>query len=213
MSVKLTGSHDYYGKGKASYVARLTGRDSKWTFSREFLAKGQDRRDAVAEVIEPGLYEVRNVDKKERVTDEYVIVLEDADGDLEQHDATKADAMKITKLLDERRAFDAIVGPTDDGWEYVTRRKAEAAAVAQTIDAATEACWDALKTMPEAQAKKVLAALRVRCSPPKPKAAEPLPAETPVGVVSDHAQEQGTTEGELGLTPTPTLPETSPVTM
>lgn len=209
MSVKLTGSHDAYGSPKKAYVARLTGRDSKYTFAREFLAKGEGRRDAVVEVIEPGLYEMRNVDKKERVTDEYVLILEDADGDLEQHDASKADAMKITKLLDEGRAFDAIVGPSDDGWEYVTKRKAEAATIARNLDAAIEACWDCLKPLSEAQAKKVLAALRVRCSPPKPKAAQPLREDAPVGVASDYAQDHGRTEADLGLTPTPVLTESA----
>lgn len=43
---------------------------------------------------------------------------------------------------------------------------------AQTIDTATQQCWAILQALPEKDAKKVLASLKVLVSPPKPKAGE-----------------------------------------
>ena len=177
MSVILTGHHNYYGAGKKAYVAQITGRDAKFTFAREFLANGENRRDARAEVIDPGLYETRSVDKKERVTDAYTLVLEIND-ELSEFDASKADALKITKLLDDGRPFDTIVEPLDDNWGYMTKKRAERVKVSQEIDDVVRECWAHLRSMSEAQKKKVLTALRLLCSPPKPVTEVPV-AEVP----------------------------------
>lgn len=204
--ITLRATHDCRDSKHLARVAHITGRCPKWTFASVVVSKGgRNRTDGEADIDTPGLYEIRSVDRKDRQSERYVLIIEDADGDLVEWDCEKADAMKIAKAMDAGRPFAEIVVCDTDEWSFRTERQAERAAVAATLDAAIEACWDALKTLPEASAKKALAALRVRCSPPKPKAAEPLPAETPVGVVSDHAQEQGTTEAELGLTPTPVL--------
>jgi hypothetical protein len=61
---------DYSGK---QFVARIAGRDNKYTFQREFLGR-KEGKSVYVEVDEPGLYQERDVDSKGRVTDYYYIV-------------------------------------------------------------------------------------------------------------------------------------------
>ena len=111
--------------------------------------------------------------------------------------------MRIAKALDAGRRFAEVVEGDADGWSYVTPRQAEQKAAAQTIDTATEACWAALQALPEAQAKKVLAALRQRVSPPRAAEDVGLSADAPAGVVADANLDAGVPAEQVGLAPTP----------
>jgi hypothetical protein len=182
---------------KKAYVARITGRDPKYTFKKEFLA-GKDSYD----VDEPGLYEVRNVDKKGRPDDEWVIVLMVGEK-LEEFSADKSEAMAIAKAL-EQRDIDAIAEPNmeNSGWHLITAKQAEKAAIAHSIDSATRDCWAILSAFPEKEAKKVLWALKVLVSPPKKAVGIEVRDETPVGVVRDMCEEAGADMSvNGGLTP------------
>lgn len=283
--ITLKAREDYNSKyapagTKKAYIARITGRDSKMTFAREFIGKTS------ADVDEPGLYATRDVDKKGRAGDEeYTLILE-VGGELEEFSADKEDAMKIAKALDAGRRIEQIVeyveadaecaalhaevlavsktlitvgspdwigqarragvpiGPDataeqaaeilaqhqaasrqrmenaadrrnalmagtdkyiESGWRLVTPKQAEAAVVAKTIDTATDACWQILQALPEKEAKKVLAALRVRLTPPKPATLLGMDEQTPAGVVTDAHLDAGTPPDQLGLTPTPVI--------
>ena len=188
---------------KKAYIARITGRDSKMTFAREFLGHGDVMVD------DAGLYEVRTTDKKGRADDEYILLLDcpafpAKDGDtIRSFIASREEAMKLAKAM-ESRTIDAIAEVVDATsekraertWAFVTPKQAEKAAVAQTIDSATNACWSILQALPEKEAKKVLAALKARVSPKLPATVEPLLPETPCGIVNDYAQTNGSVAGQ-----------------
>jgi hypothetical protein len=186
-----------YGYGGKQFIARITGRNSKFTFDYEFIGKkgGKRNESSEADVDDPGLYICRDIDSKGRVEDRFRLIV--GEGDAQKVVRTdKEDAMKIAKAMDSGRRFSDIV---DDHGCTITERQAEVAATAKTIDEAVASCWAILQALPEKEAKKVLAALRVRVSPPKVGLAE----ETPVGIASDAAQDAGVPEAVLGLTPTP----------
>jgi hypothetical protein len=169
-----------YGFGGKQFVARITGRHEKFTFAYEFLGRKEGKRgeSTSADVDTPGLYITRNWGRKNNAEDSYVLIIE-KDGELEECSADKADAMKIAKALDAGRRFDEIVEVDANGWRMLTPKAAEMAAVAQTIDTAAEACWKVLMSLPEKEAKKVLAILKTRVSPPKPAAALQPTSDTP----------------------------------
>lgn len=217
MSIKINVSNGYNERfapagAKKAYLARITGRDSKMGFAREFLGKDD------VYIVDPGIYERRETDKKGRSDDSYILVLDcpafpTEDGDtLRTFVADKEQATKIAKAMDDGRRIDAIAAVVDASskvrsertWEFVTVKKAESRAIAQTIDAATESCWAILQALPEKEAKKVLAALRVRVTPPKAAADLGLVENTPVGIVSDVSQESGATQTPDGFEPTQT---------
>lgn len=107
--ITLTARHDAYGSDKKAYVARITGRDSKFTFQREFISRGgRDRTDATADVDDPGVYELRAVDKKGRVSDGYVLIVETPDG-LRKFPCGKEDAMKVAREVEKGRPFSELV--------------------------------------------------------------------------------------------------------
>ena len=199
----------YTPGAKKPYIARLTGRDSKVTFAREFIGATS------IDVDEPGIYECRAVDKKGRADEcEYVLLLDcpaypDADGEtINEYDATKAEAMKICKALDEGRSIDAICACIDTHkWELMTKHAAESKQAAETIDAVIEACWEEIHKLPEKDAKKVLADLRARVSPPKitPAVQALATTEAPTGVVADAALDAGTHPAVMGMETTPAI--------
>lgn len=170
-TVTLTASADYGHTGQ--YVARLTGRNSKFTFEREFLGSKVGKRGEYtkATVDDPGLYELRDVTRKGKV-ERYRLVLARGE-DLVTVHTDKADAMGIAKALDAGRAFaDVVRLDGSDSYEILSAKAAERAAVAQTVDSAIAACWAAIEALPPKESRKVLAALRTRLNPPKES--EPL---------------------------------------
>jgi len=182
---------------KKAYIARITGRDPKMTFAREFHGKE-------VMVDEPGLYELRNTDKKGRPDDEYCIIYPDVDGSLVEESVDKEFAMKLAKLLDSR----SIESCLDSNGEIVTAKQAEKAVVARTIDDVTNACWTLIQTLPEKEAKKVLAALKARVSP-KQIAQSPLSPETPCGIVTQVGMDSTPAiAGTVGMDEPETLRET-----
>ena len=218
MSIKINVQNGYNERyapegAKKAYLARITGRDSKMTFAREFLGRGEVILD------EPGLYEHRDTDKRGRADDGWILVLDCPDfpdqsgGTLRSFWAKKEDAMKIAKEMDKGRRIDHIcevVDATawkrkDRTWAFVSPRQAEKAEVAKTIDQATEACWAVLSGLPEREAKKVLTSLRQRLTPPKQAQELGLAENTPSGIVADANQDAGVSSEQLGLEPTPII--------
>jgi hypothetical protein len=172
--ISLSASADFGLTGQ--YVARITGRDAKFTFAREFVGAKYGKRNegTSADVDDPGLYECRDVTRKGRV-DRFWLVVE-VDGQLVKLRSDKEDAMAIARALDDRRPFVEIVEASQNAgsdppvymYEIVSPKAAKAAQQAQTVDRAIEACWAAMQALPEKEAKKVLRALAARVSPPKP---------------------------------------------
>jgi hypothetical protein len=75
------------------------------------------------------------------------------------------DEMKsLSALMTEQR----LAGKSQiDKYEIVTAKEAEKKQSAQTIDTALDGCWAILKTLPLKDAKKVLAELKIKFTPPK----------------------------------------------
>lgn len=166
--ITLSAHADYGHSGQ--YIARITGRHSKFTFEREFIGRkgGKRNESTYADVDEPGLYVAMDVTRKGK--SERFRVLITIDGELRAVRATKEEAMKIAKLLDARASIEAIVRVTDlaqDQFEILSPAQQAKAAAAQTLESAIETCWTALQALPEGEAKKVLKALKERVSPPK----------------------------------------------
>jgi hypothetical protein len=176
--ITLTADSKCYGKS-SQYIARITGRDPKFTFNREFIGRKSGKRGDTtsADVDEPGLYEITDIDRKGNKNSAYRILAlrngellelfgtrDSADG-LDGKDA----AMQIAKRMDGGEPFAEIVEVLEGG-KYRLRSKAEAkrASAAVTVDAAVEQCWTVLQALPEREAKRVLKALRDRMAPPKP---------------------------------------------
>lgn len=90
-----------FGYGGKQFVARITGRHSKFVFEREFLGRKEGKRgeSTSATVDEPGLYTERDVDSKGRADDTYRLVWRD--GDTLHVDAVSLeDAMAVARRLD-----------------------------------------------------------------------------------------------------------------
>lgn len=103
--ITLTASAAYGQTGQ--YVARITGRDSKFTFAREFIGR-KSNRDTSADVDEPGLYEVCDIDKKGRKESTFKLVLPNGDK-LATLGTDKEDAMKIAKEMASRSFAEIVV--------------------------------------------------------------------------------------------------------
>jgi hypothetical protein len=200
MIVLVADSKAYRNTGQ--YIARITGRDKKYGYTREFVGR-KDSNLTKAFIDEPGVYEVGDIDKKGRKDPSWRIILnrpadcpplrETADADFIQGHIDESELATIARRLDAGEDIHEIVGfqPGAEGkYKHVIRTKDEAkkASVAVTIDLAIESCWATLGALPEREAKKVLAALKLRVSPPKavepePPAAAvesaPIDAETP----------------------------------
>ena len=195
--ITLTASSDFNTAGK-QYVARITGRNSKFTFEREFIGTRSGKRNDYtrADIDDPGLYEGRDTTRKGN-SDWYRLVVRIGEGDeLGVWWCNKEEAMKIARLLDERvpasELHTRLVLPEDrknGEIGFITAAQAERAEAAQTIESAIAACWAAIEALPEKDQKKVLAALRARVSPPK--TAEPAPAAPEPETAPETAPEPG----------------------
>ncbi len=163
--ITLNASADYGHTGQ--YVARITGRDSKFTFAREFIGRKHGKRgeSSSADVDEPGLYELRDVTRKGKI-DRYRLVLAHND-ELVCLKSDKEDAMTIAKELDKGRAFEEIVRVTlgDNGealYEILSAKEAEKAASAASVGEAIALCWAAIEGLDDKQRKAVMAGLNRR---------------------------------------------------
>lgn len=167
--IKLNASADFGHTGQ--YVARITGRNSKYTFEREFLGKKSGKRNEYSEAMvdDPGLYEERDVTRKGK-KERYYIVINDLAGELCGFSAKTEDAMKIAKALDSGKKIDEIVRAcmvdNKETYEIITVKQAEKAGPSFTVDEATEICWTAIHSIlsefkPE-DAKKVLDAIQAK---------------------------------------------------
>jgi hypothetical protein len=184
--IALTAESKSYGNN-GQYIAHVTGKDSKYTYRREFIGRKSERY-TTAYVYEPGLYEICDLDKKGRKEIELVVVLartaecpplsEKADPDFVRLPIDEKDAVAIARRLSEGESLSEIVAverASETGYKarIRDRREAKRASAAATVDSAIEHCWEVMQSLPEKEAKKVLAALKARVSP---KATTP-PAE------------------------------------
>lgn len=96
-----------YGYGGKQYIARITGRDSKYTFARKFVGtKGGKRRESSEyQTDEPGLYVCCDIDRKGNKEETYYILRERKDG-FSSRTCTREQAMQLAKLMDSM-SFDA----------------------------------------------------------------------------------------------------------
>lgn len=155
------------------YIARITGRASKFTFQREFVGRKSGKRNEYTEYSTDaaGLYEDCDISRQGEKVIGYWLVADTPDG-LVKLRASLEDAMKIARRLDEGETLESMleIKPEQAGWIYELRSKSEAkAAIAdQTIESAIEGCWAIMQALPAREVKKVLAALRLRVSPVSP---------------------------------------------
>lgn len=163
-TVSFSASADFGLTGQ--YIARLTGRNSKFTFEREFIGSKGGKRNEVssAEVDDPGVYELRDVTRKGKA-DKYRVVIE-FEGELQKLVSDKPDAMEICKALDAGRAFADIVhaGRNDEGKVYYEILSAAKAKQAGTSDAVAQ-CVALLQALEPAQQKAALKAIRAALAP------------------------------------------------
>jgi hypothetical protein len=193
--ISLYASSDYGHTGQ--YIARLVGRDGKFTFRREFVGHktGKRAEQTQADLDTPGLYECCSVTRKGKEW-RYRLLFEVA-GELALVRVSKEDAMAIAKALDAGRELAQIVsvervaaeGEEEPKYTYSLRSAAEArkAEAAQTREGAIAACWSALEALPTSEAKKVLAALRERLAPKAAPASDVAPAGAVEVLDRDHA--------------------------
>lgn len=108
-TTRLTASAAYGQSGH--FIARITGRDPKFTFARTFVGRKTGKRKDGAEhtTDEPGLYETRDVDRKGRKDDTYHVVERLPDGSLDASTCTLQEAMALAKLFDAGASFEDAV--------------------------------------------------------------------------------------------------------
>lgn len=196
--IELLGQTEYDERfpprdARKGYVARITGRAAGAVkYQREFLGK-----EVTLLAGDEGLYERQIGERKGGFTRHYNVVLSHPEHGLIRSVSCENELPKIAKLLDDGVSIQDAVEVTNmrpskqtEGlmvFDAVARTKTEAkkAAVCVTIEAAVEVCWQALATLPEKEAKKVLAALKIRLAPPT---TEQAPVVTEVPTVSEPAQ-------------------------
>lgn len=133
------------------YIARITGRDQKYQFQREFVGRKGGRRNESSEheTDEPGLYECCDATKRGKDSRFYAAV--EVGGVLRAFRLDKAEALAVAKALDAGVAIgDIVVGHAAD---------ADAAAVARQTKALTDMvgwCQRMLSSYCEAQADAVV---------------------------------------------------------
>ncbi len=91
-----------FGHGGKQFVARITGRDPKFTFAREFLGRKEGKRGESTSVVvdEPGLYQERYVDSKGGVEDTiYLVHASPVTGDLCKLPIADEEAMALAKVI------------------------------------------------------------------------------------------------------------------
>ena len=172
MTVKLKAYEGYHPEyvpegAKKAYVARILGRHAIVTFQREFLGKD-------VELDDPGLYEVRDVNKRGTALEPDFVVLLDSKDDVDIYYVTRADAMKIARRFDEGVDITDIVHLVNGEAEVMTAAQAQRRKKAATLESAIDSCWQILQLLPGREARKALSELRKRV----PTAAQEKQLET-----------------------------------
>ena len=188
-----------FGYGGKQYICRITGRNSSYTFEREFVGRKEGKRgeDSVFETDEPGLYLCCDIDRKGNKEERFRVVLIDA-GVPKIVYADKDEAMQIARAFDDGRALTDIVADVDfslpmneRSFTIRTAAQAKRAAAGATVDSVIDHCWQVLQSLPEKEAKKVLSALRLKVSPPAPKLADLPPAAADPEANAEPTREEG----------------------
>lgn len=109
-TITLTASARY-GYGGKQYVARITGRHSKFTFNREFLGRKEGKRNESSKFVtdEPGLYETRDIDSKGRADDTYLVLRDRKNEGFSKRTCSKEEAMKLARFLEDGKSFEEAV--------------------------------------------------------------------------------------------------------
>lgn len=109
-TITLTASARY-GYGGKQYIARITGRDAKYTFDRRFVGTkgGKRREDSEYQTDEPGLYVTCDLDSKGRKDETYWLIERQADGGLDDATVTREQAMLLARLLDDGKTLEEAV--------------------------------------------------------------------------------------------------------
>ena len=179
--ITLRGTTDYNTNSpprdaKKGYVAKIKGTAAgALRFDREFFGE-----KCIVTEGDEGLYERQRGDKKGGFTRWYPVILSHAEhGLIIDGDCDEVEVRKVAKLLDQGIDIADAVELTDlresennpGNWLFTakarTSRQATKAKKSATIGSAIEECWSVLLLLPEAEQKKVLAALKKRVSPPK----------------------------------------------
>lgn len=172
---------------KGQYIARITGRDPKFTFARVFVGR-QDSRGTTtqADIDEPGLYVLGEVDRKGGKDETFVVVVPRLglsldgvtnikpsryDDSIVAKNISKDEAMKIAKALEAGDQIGDLVtlSVVNGRVEYDLPTKAERAKAAASqpkpsVDSAVEACWVILSALPQEEAEKAIQAIQARIS-------------------------------------------------
>ena len=178
--IRLSGATNYHTSypprdAKKGYVAKITGRAAGAVkYAREFFGE-----EAAILEGDDGLYERQIGEKKGGYTRYYHVLLTHPEHGLICSTDCESSVPQIAKLLDAGVAIaDAVEVSNLRPSERVEGRMvfdatprtagaAKRAAKSATIESAIESCMEVLSLLPEAEAKKVLAALRKRVSPSK----------------------------------------------
>lgn len=99
-TVEMIARADYGQSGQ--YVARITGRDAKFTFAREFVGRKTGKRKEYAEVVtdQVGLYEICDKTRKGKECRYRVAVPGPKDGELVLCKLSLSHAMELATYLD-----------------------------------------------------------------------------------------------------------------
>lgn len=101
----------YEGK---QYIARILGRDPKYTFRREFIGtkSGSRREYSSISVDDPGLYECCSITRKGNKDRDFWIVLEHG-GHVRMSNVTEEEAMRIARGLGAGTKVEELVTVTE----------------------------------------------------------------------------------------------------
>lgn len=118
-----------FGYGGKQFIARIEGRDKKFTFRREFIGRKEGKRKEYTSVMVdvPGLYNVRDIDRRGGADDTFYVVALDTDGEAHRVEIGTDDAMKVATLLDSRPVSAVI------GWDTAAGEPAFITGGTQTI--------------------------------------------------------------------------------
>jgi len=98
-----------FGYGGKQFVARITGRNPRFTFERDFICKKSGKRGEYSRALvdEPGLYQTRDIDRKGGADDTFVLVWLDGEV-LRRIVVSESEAMALAKVTAEEQAARAV---------------------------------------------------------------------------------------------------------